>query len=163
MSTHFPTDNTDVSVIPVHGWLLAMTESTEMHLIDPITLDTVKSLDFTKAKNLPKGIKVLTITAHGHLDQNGDYWNMGGALDMRGDFPKVVYFTYVIRGAGRSAEKRWADPVDPDTFLDLIEFSENFAENLNPMDMNQRNRSLFRKPFAALDTILNLYISIKKS
>ena len=55
MSTHFPTDNTDVSVIPVHGWLLAMTESTEMHLIDPITLDTVKSLDFTKAKNLPKG------------------------------------------------------------------------------------------------------------
>ena len=89
MAGHFPTDNTDVSVIPVHGWLLAMTESTEMKLIDPITLDTVKALDITKAKNVPEGFKILTITAHGHLDQNGDYWNMGGALDMRGQFPKL--------------------------------------------------------------------------
>ena len=69
-------------MLPVHGWLMAMTESNLFHLIDPETLETVASLDLMKAKNAPKNFKIFTVTAHGHIDQKGVYWNIGGGLDL---------------------------------------------------------------------------------
>ena len=46
---HFPTDNADVSLTKVSGWLVAMTETTLIHLIDPKTLETSHSLDIFNA------------------------------------------------------------------------------------------------------------------
>ena len=67
------------------------------------------------------------VTAHGHIDQNGDYWNMGSALDTRGLVPKIVYFTYYIRNVGGKFGKTLNAKINPDVFLDKIEFSNSNA------------------------------------
>ena len=123
-------------------WILFL-ESPLFHLIDPVTLETVKSLSLVDSPNLPKGLKILVVTAHGHIDQNGDYWNMGSALDTRGLVPKIVYFTYYIRNVGGKFGKTLNAKINPDVFLDKIEFSNSFAENLNPMDTNARYFHMF--------------------
>ena len=83
MADHFPTDNTDVSLTPMYGWLMAMTESALFHFLDPHSLQTVASLDLRKAPKKPEFLEILTVTAHGHIDYDGTYWNMGGGMDMR--------------------------------------------------------------------------------
>ena len=112
-------------------------------MIDPVTLETVKSLSLVDSPNLPKGLKILVVTAHGHIDQNGDYWNMGSALDTRGLVPKIVYFTYYIRNVGGKFGRTLNAKINPDVFLDKIEFSNSFAENLNPTDTNARYFHMF--------------------
>ena len=40
----------------VLGWILAMTETYYVHLIDPDTLETVHSLDITDSPHFPEGL-----------------------------------------------------------------------------------------------------------
>lgn len=141
--SHGPTDNADVSIIPVHGWLLAMTETALVHLLDPHTLETVHSVNLADAPGKPEFLQILTLTAHGHVDDDGDYWNMGSAMDYSGAMPMVAYFTYKIPNAGRTPEDMWVDPIDPTKFLDMIEFSMSFAHNSNPMDFSARYFHMF--------------------
>ena len=48
----------EVSIIPFHGWILSMTETSIAHLHDPFTLETVHEIDFKKSPNLPNGLDV---------------------------------------------------------------------------------------------------------
>ena len=70
----FPSDNTVVSLYPIHGWMVGFTESRMVTLIDPFTLETKHILDLADVK--PEGYFIVTVLAHGSLDANGDFWTM---------------------------------------------------------------------------------------
>ena len=57
---------------------------------------------------------------------------MGSALDTRDILPKIVYFTYFIRGARNNAK------LNPEEFLGKIEFAESVTGNMDPLDTNAR-------------------------
>ena len=139
---HFPTDNADVSLTKVSGWLVAMTETTLIHLIDPKTLETSHSLDIFNAPNLPEDLQIMTVTAHGHVDNDGTYWNMGTAMDMHGKMiPEVAYFVWKIPVADSDVK------VSPEEFLASIEFSPSFAHNTDLWDLDARWFHMFRKVY----------------
>lgn len=141
LARHWPTDNTAISVLPVHGWIMAMTEANLVNLLDPETLELVHSIDIKKSKNVPDGVEMVLMTAHGNIDQNGDYWNMFSGLDISAGLdrpPKIVYGVYKIPGADRSRDS----PMDPQELLDSIEFS-SFAHNSSPLDIQIRYFHMF--------------------
>ena len=70
----FPSDNTIVSLYPIHGWMVGFTESRMITLNDPVTLETKHILDLGDVK--PEGYFIVTVLAHGSLDSNGDFWTM---------------------------------------------------------------------------------------
>ena len=74
----FPSDNTVVSLYPIHGWMVGFTESTKVTLNDPVTLKTKHILDL--GESAPEGYFIATILAHGSLDENGDFWTMSSGV-----------------------------------------------------------------------------------
>jgi len=58
LANNFPTDNADVTILNVHGWLMAMTETEKIHLLDPHTLKTVHSISLSQSKNMLEGTVV---------------------------------------------------------------------------------------------------------
>ena len=59
VAQRWPSDNADIAVHHVHGWLIAMTESFYIHLLDPFTLETKHTLDIRDSPNLPEGTKLV--------------------------------------------------------------------------------------------------------
>ena len=55
VAQRWPSDNADIAVHHVHGWLIAMTESFYIHLLDPFTLETKHTLDVRDSPNRPEG------------------------------------------------------------------------------------------------------------
>ena len=121
----------------VSGWLVAFTESIWIHLIDPFTLETKHTLNINDAKHKPDTLGIMTTLAHGFIDQNGDFWNMGSGLDLEHKIPTVAYFALKIPGAGRPSHDRWSRQVSAQAFLDSIEFSAP-THNSNPLDYQIR-------------------------
>ena len=74
LNESFPSDNTIVSLYPIHGWMVGFTESRMVTLNDPETLETKHILDL--GKSAPEGYFIVTVLAHGSLDENGDFWTM---------------------------------------------------------------------------------------
>ena len=140
MIENFPTDNADVSLVPVLGYLLAMTETPLVHLLDPETLDTAFSIDITLSPNFPENLSLLTTTAHGHIDNNGDYWNMGSGLDFKEQIPEVVYFVWKIPNVHRNLRSK---KMTKEVFLANVEFSRSFAGNSNRFDLKARYFHMF--------------------
>ena len=59
MAQRWPSDNADITVHHVHGWLIAMTESFYIHLLDPFSLETKHTLDIRDSPNLPEGTSLV--------------------------------------------------------------------------------------------------------
>ncbi|CAG5104199.1 Oidioi.mRNA.OKI2018_I69.chr1.g1139.t1.cds [Oikopleura dioica] len=129
----FPTDNTVVSVYPIHGWIVAFTESPIITLNDPETLETKHILDIRKASSYPEGLSLSTVLAHGVIDSNGDFWTFatGIMLPKFGFIPKVVYLALKISASAKSEKST------PEEFLASISFS-GYIFNEDERDLNMR-------------------------
>ncbi|CBY33991.1 unnamed protein product [Oikopleura dioica] len=129
----FPTDNTVVSVFPIHGWIVAFTESPIITLNDRITLETEHILDIRNAPAFPEGLALTTVLAHGVTDKNGDFWTFAtGVWTEQFPFiPKVVYLAVKIANASK------LDKSSPEEILENISFSD-FLFNSNVRDFKMR-------------------------
>lgn len=129
----FPTDNTVVSVYPIHGWIVAFTESPIITLNDRITLETEHILDIRNAPAFPEGLKLTTVSAHGVTDSNGDFWTFASGVftEQFAFIPKVVYLAVKIANASKLEKS------SPEEILENISFSD-FLFNSNVRDFKMR-------------------------
>ena len=133
LANSFPTDNTVVSVFPIHGWIVAFTESPIITLNDRLTLETEHILDIRNAPAFPQGLQLTTVLAHGVTDSNGDFWTFASGVftEQFAFVPKVVYLAVKIANASKF------EKTSPKEILENISFSD-FLFNSNVRDFNMR-------------------------
>lgn len=105
-------DNSNIRMQFVNGYLLALTEQPGFNLIDPTTLDTVANLNVNDAPNLPANLTVAMMSPHGFIADD-DYF--GDIVVMSSDV-KVSYM--VIKIPDVKAVRT------PEELLAAMEFSE---------------------------------------
>jgi len=126
----YATDNTNIAVHSLHGYLFSFTETTFINYHDPVTLETIGTFNMREAKTFPKDAFCQTQTAHGHFDDQGSFWNVMGC--MRGSDsedhpgPHVAYYPYKIPNAQRSGPNQFENPLPKQDFLDSIIFGDPF-------------------------------------
>jgi len=128
------TPNTLVSIIPFHGWMMSMTETSVAHLHDPFTLEVIHVLDFADSPNLPKELKLITMSAHGTIDINdGAWYDSGMGLDTSEIVPKSGHL--VIRSKNACSSNIFGNPMSPEEILANLEFSTLLPEkHEDPLD-----------------------------
>ena len=133
-----PTSNSDVSIVPFHGWLLSMNESPIVHLHDPVTLEAVHEVDLRQSNKFD-GLQIATMTAHGMFDINdGSFWNTAIGVDERsGSVPRVGIFVVKFPNATRSGpDGPFINRSSVDDILESIVVSDIIYVSNNPLDLN---------------------------
>merc|ERR1719210_1414235 len=105
-------DNSNIRMQFVNGYLLALTEQPGFNLIDPTTLDTVANLNINDSPNLPEDCMVAMMSPHGFIANNDYFGDIVGITSEE----KVRYI--VIKIPDVKAVR------SPEEILAAIEFSE---------------------------------------